>query len=207
MLLLPPEGRELRRLISALVEEAKERGAGDAAFRGLGALEAAFAWKTSEFDISRVCRRLARLLTESGCYPDRAGEDECALALEEALINSVDHGNLGLDSSLKPDDPLGEDVYEKEREARLKDPAYGDKLVRIHLSIDKAEARVVLEDEGPGFDTSQIAESPSGLDVSGKGFWLIKRPFDAASYNAKGNALTLSRRRHAAAPDSGPGTR
>lgn len=195
MLLLPPEGRELRRLLVCLAEDAKDRSSGDAAFSGLERLEAEFSWKTSSFDVSRVCRRIARLLAESGFYADRSGEDECALALEEALVNSVEHGNLGLDSSLRPNDPLAEDLYEAERERRIADPAYGDKLVRIRVELDRVQARIVLEDQGEGFDTSRISDGPSGLDVSGKGFWLITRPFDGASYNAKGNSLTLSRRR------------
>jgi anti-sigma regulatory factor (Ser/Thr protein kinase) len=195
LLLLPPEERELKRLAAAMAEEAKERAAGDAAFAGLERLEAAFSWKTSDFQVSKTCRRLARLLAESGFYRDRAGEDECALALEEALVNSIEHGNLGLDSSLRPDDSLAEDRYEAEREKRLADPAWGGRLVRVRLSMAGDEATLELEDEGPGFDTSRLDEGPSGLDVSGKGFWLIKRPFDAASYNAKGNLLTLVKRK------------
>jgi anti-sigma regulatory factor (Ser/Thr protein kinase) len=198
MILLPPEQRELKRALSALSEDAKERSAGDAAFSGLGRLEADFSWKTSAFDVSRVCRRLARLLAESGFYSDRDGEDECALALEEALVNSVEHGNLALDSSLRPEDPLQEDRYEAERERRMADPAYGDRLVRITLSIAGDRATLELEDEGEGFDTSSIDAEPSGLDVSGKGFWLIKRPFDEAAYDSKGSKLTLVRRRRAA---------
>jgi anti-sigma regulatory factor (Ser/Thr protein kinase) len=194
-LLLPPENRELRRVLSALDEEAKERGSGAQAFSGLRRLVADFSWKTSSFDVSRVCRRVARLLAEAGFYLDRATEDECALALEEALVNSIEHGNLGLDSGLKPDDPLQEDRYEIERAKRIADPAFGDRLVQIGLAIEGDEATVVLEDEGEGFDISKIDMTPSGLDVSGKGFWLIKRPFDSASYNPKGNRLTLSKRR------------
>ncbi len=195
VLLMPPEGRELRRTLSALDEEAKERSSGAHAFAGLDKLEAEFSWKTSVFDVSRVCRRLAGLLAEAGFYPDRSSEDECALALEEALVNSTEHGNLGLDSALRPDDPLQEDRYELERSKRMADPAYGDKLVRISLAMDRDQATMVLEDEGEGFDVSRIDMEPSGLDVSGKGFWLIRRPFDSAAYNPKGNRLTLSRRR------------
>jgi anti-sigma regulatory factor (Ser/Thr protein kinase) len=195
MLLLPPEPREVKRVLSALAEDARERSSGGAAFSGLRRLEAEFAWKTSSFEVSLVCRRIARLLSESGFYSGRSGEDECALALEEALVNSTEHGNLALDSSLRPDDPLQDDRYESERARRLADPAFGDRLVRIGLRIAGDEARLVLEDEGGGFDTSKVDASPSGLDVSGKGFWLIKRPFDAAEYNVKGNVLTLVRRR------------
>jgi anti-sigma regulatory factor (Ser/Thr protein kinase) len=194
-LLLPPDGRELRRVLSALSDDAKERSSGSAAFSGLRMLEAEFAWKTSAFDVSPVCRSIARLLVESGFYANRVGEDECALALEEALVNSLEHGNLELDSSLRPDDSLAEDRYEAERERRLADSAYGEKLIRTSLKIGPAEAVIVIEDEGPGFDTSKIDMSPSGLDVSGKGFWLIKQPFDEAAYNSKGNKLTLTKRR------------
>lgn len=200
MLLLPPQSRELKRLLVALGEEAKERNGGDAAFSGLDELGASFAWKSSVIEISRVCRRMAHMLAESGFYKDRSAEDECALALEEALVNSVEHGNLELDSSLRPDNPLAEDLYEAERQRRMADPAYGDRLIRMRLAISRSEASLVLEDEGRGFDTSKVDASPTGLDVSGKGFWLIKRPFDAASYNKKGNSLTLSKLRPPAGP-------
>jgi anti-sigma regulatory factor (Ser/Thr protein kinase) len=195
MLLLPPEDRELKRLLSSLSEEAKEQSAADAAFSGLERLDAEFSWKTSAIDVSRVCRRIAHLLAESGFYADRVGEDECALALEEAFVNSVEHGNLALDSSLRPDDLSMEDQFEIERERRLADPTYGDRRVHIRISVGNGQVVLVLEDEGEGFDTSKMDGSPSGLDVSGKGFWLIKRPFDEASYNRKGNILTLVRRK------------
>jgi anti-sigma regulatory factor (Ser/Thr protein kinase) len=196
LLILPPEGRELKRMLSALGDDLKERSAGDAAFSGLEKLGAEFSWKTSELDVSRVCRRIARLLSESGFYSSRAGEDECALALEEALVNAMEHGNLALDSSLRPDDSLAEDLYEAEREKRLADPAFGGKLIRISVTIGPEDAVVVIEDEGAGFDVSKIDEEPTALDVSGKGFWLIKQPFDSAAYNEKGNRLELKRRRH-----------
>jgi anti-sigma regulatory factor (Ser/Thr protein kinase) len=136
--------------------------------------------------------------------PICSGEDECALALEEALVNSMEHGNLELDSSLRPDDALGEDRYEAERAKRIADPAYGERLIRMRVTIGPDEAVIVIEDEGPGFDTSKIDDSPSGLEVSGKGFWLIKQPFDAAAYNEKGNQLTLARHRPQAPPQAKP---
>lgn len=193
--LLPPEERELRRVLSALAEDAHERSAGGAAFAGLRTLSASFSWKTKEFDVSRVSRRIARLLGECGFHAGPGAEDECTLALEEALVNSVEHGNLELDSSLRPADPLAEDRYEAERTRRLGDPVFGERLITFELSIGDDEASLVIADEGPGFDTSKVDDPPSALDVSGKGFWLIKRPFDKATYNDKGNRLTLVKRK------------
>ena len=59
LLLLPVEERELRRALVALTEDQRERSAGGAAFAGLRTMAASFSWKTKEFDVSRVCRRLA----------------------------------------------------------------------------------------------------------------------------------------------------
>ena len=157
--------------------------------------------------MSRVCRRLARLLAESGFYEDREGEDECALALEEALVNSIEHGNLALDSSLRPEDPLAEDLYEIERAKRVADPKYGGRLVRVRMAVVADEAVLTLVDEGSGFDVSKAEMSPSGLEVSGKGFWLIKKPFDTMSYNEKGNSLTLAKRRPRPRPAPAEGSR
>jgi anti-sigma regulatory factor (Ser/Thr protein kinase) len=195
VLLLPVDERELRRTLVALTEDARERSAGGAAFAGLRTMTASFSWKTREFDVSRVCRRLAHLLTECGFYPGPGAEDECALALEEAIVNAVEHGNLELDSSLRSDDPLTEDRYEAERARKLGDPVFGERRISIELSIEDDRARLVLSDEGPGFDTRAMSQEPSGFDVSGKGLWLIKRPFDEVSYNDKGNKLTLVRRK------------
>lgn len=195
MLLLPPDQRELKRLFSTLADDYRERSSGNALFSGLDRLEASFRWTTAEFDVSRVCRRVAKILAEAGFYPDRGEEDECALALEEALVNSTEHGNLELESSLRPDDLMAEDLYESERVKRLADPAYGGRKVGIELRISGGEAIIDLSDEGKGFDVSKVSEDPSGLEVSGKGFWLIKRPFDTATYNAKGTCLTLVKRK------------
>lgn len=194
-LLLPFDDRELKRVLSFLGQDARERSAGVAAFSGLERLDAAFAWHGADIDISRVSRAIARLLAEAGFYADRSNADECALALEEALINAVEHGNLGLDSSLKPNDLLTEDLYEKERRRRLEDPELGCRPLKIALRIGGDLAEIEIEDAGEGFDTSRLEPDPEGLVMSGRGYSLIRKPFDSVSYNAKGNKLTLAKRK------------
>ena len=110
-------------------------------------------------------------------------------------MNAVEHGNLELDSSLRADDPLMEDIYEAERKRKLDDPIFGGRRISIELAIEDHTATLVLSDEGPGFDTRAMSHEPSGFDVSGKGLWLIKRPFDEVSHNDKGNKLTLVKRK------------
>lgn len=195
MLLLPPERRELKRFLAAVTEDARETGRAGAFYVGLSRCEASFSWKTREIDVSPACRRLARFLREAGFYADRAEEDQCALSLEEALVNSIEHGNLGLDSSLRSDDIASEDLYESERARRLADPAYGERRIDISLGVSGDEARIVIQDQGAGFDASRLDEEPTGMDVSGKGYWLIRRPFDSAEYGDGGRRLVLAKRR------------
>jgi len=195
MLLLPPERRELKKFLAAISEDARESGRAGAFYTGLSRCEASFSWATRDLDVSPACRKLARFLREAGFYADRAEEDQCALSLEEALVNSIEHGNLGLDSSLRSDDIASEDLYDAERGRRMADPAYGGKRIFLRVDIAGDEATIAIEDQGEGFDPSRLDESPTGLDVSGKGFWLIKRPFDSAKYDGKGNRLTLKKRR------------
>jgi len=195
MLLLPPERRELQKFLAAVSEDARESGRTGTFFTGMSRGEASFSWKTSDIDVSPACRRISRFLREAGFYADRSEEDQCALALEEALVNSIEHGNLRLDSTLRSDDISSEDLYEAERERRMADPALGGKRIDVSVRVAGDEAAIVIEDQGEGFDVSRLDEAPTGLDVSGKGYWLIKRPFDSAKYDAKGTRLTLIRRR------------
>jgi len=191
-LLLPANDRETRKVLAAMTEAAREIAA--TASPGLLRLDSAFSWKTSELDVSLTGRYLARLVALTGFTLGRTEEDCCALALEEALLNAVEHGNLELDSSLKSADLLAEDPFEAEKARRLKDPAFGGRIVRLSLRADGKEARIVLEDEGRGFDVSSISSAPIEARITGKGYWLIRRFFDAADYNAKGNAVTLVKR-------------
>ncbi len=195
VLLLPPEKRELKRLIAAISDEARECLRVKNFFSGLKRCDAEFEWRSRDIDVSPTCRRLAHLLREAGFYRDRAEEDQCALALEEAMVNSIEHGNLGLDSSLRPNDYASEDLYEAERERRMADQGLGGKLVRVSLRLSAQEAAIRIEDEGEGFDTAILERSAEGLEVSGKGYWLIKRPFDTASYSEGGRILTLTKKR------------
>ncbi|MDP3180177.1 MAG: ATP-binding protein, partial [Spirochaetaceae bacterium] len=197
-LLLPADDRETRKTLADMTEAAKEIVA--AASAGLLRLESSYSWKTSELDITRAGRRLARLIALAGFAPGRAEEDGCALALEEALLNAVEHGNLELDSSLKSADLLVEDLFEAEKARRLNDPSFGGRLVRLSLRADGEEARIVLEDEGRGFDASGIASAPIEARITGKGYWLMRRFFDSADYNAKGNAVTLVKRKASSPP-------
>ncbi|MGB8508476.1 MAG: ATP-binding protein [Pyrinomonadaceae bacterium] len=91
------------------------------------------------------------------------------IALDEAFVNAVKHGNHG-------------------------DPA---KLVRITADISTREARFTIEDEGEGFNIKDIPDplDPSNLfKTSGRGVLLIYNIMDEVEYNERGNRLTMVKR-------------
>jgi CheY-like chemotaxis protein len=98
------------------------------------------------------------------------------VALDEAFVNAVKHGNKN-------------------------DPS---KLVRITAELSAREARFTVEDEGDGFNVQEIPDprDPENLfKTSGRGVLLICNIMDEVAYNARGNCLTMVKR-----PDDALGT-
>lgn len=91
------------------------------------------------------------------------------IALDEAFVNAVKHGNK-FDSA---------------------------KLVRITADVSPDEARFTIEDEGDGFNVSEIPDplDPDNLfKTSGRGVLFIYNIMDEVSYNERGNRLTMVKR-------------
>jgi hypothetical protein len=195
--LLPLDPSELKRLAGQMFERLKELDANLLLFCGLNSLDEKFVWETRSILISQVSRHLTQRMVSLGFYKTRAEADQAVLSFEEALVNSVEHGNLELDSSLKPGTLLEKDRFEELREERMADPHYGGRELRVTLSYRNREARVVISDQGPGFDISQLRRptEENASDASGKGFHLINRSFDYAYYNDDGSELTLIKKR------------
>ena len=97
--------------------------------------------------------------------------DRCvslSIALREALINAIQHGNHG-DAS---------------------------KLVRITAQVSNDEAEFSVEDEGAGFDQRDVPnprDPRNLLKSSGRGVLFIQSIMDEARYD--GNRLTMIKRR------------
>jgi len=91
------------------------------------------------------------------------------IALDEAFVNAVKHGNKS-------------DV---------------SKLVRITADLSAKEARFTIEDEGEGFRVTDIPDprDPANLfKTSGRGVLLIYNIMDEVMYNERGNRLTMIKR-------------
>lgn len=89
------------------------------------------------------------------------------LALEEALVNAIKHGN---------------------REDR-------GKKVHIELSVEHDRIQIAVADEGPGFDPANVADPLAEENLerpSGRGLLLMRHYMSEVTYHPPGNRLTMS---------------
>lgn len=93
------------------------------------------------------------------------------IALDEAFVNAVKHGN-------KFD---------------------AQKLVKITAEVSTKEAKFTIEDEGEGFNISEIPDptDPENLfKTSGRGVMFIHNIMDEVKYNERGNRLEMIKRKN-----------
>jgi CheY-like chemotaxis protein len=110
--------------------------------------------------------------------------------LAELYSNALEHGVLGLDSSLKRD-ASGFARYYQERNSRL--DQLQDGYVRLHLQVTpKGEGgclSIRVDDSGKGFDVARVMERPvDGVGLSGRGVGLIRQLSRKASWSDEGRS-------------------
>lgn len=127
-----------------------------------------------------------------GCNRKTSGQ--LGVAVGEAVINAIVHGNLEIESESR-DEPG--DVYDKQIEARRLDPRFRHRRVRIICRYTAHAGRVTVRDEGRGFDAAAVPDPTAEENLSrsyGRGILLIRAFFDDVYYSDKGNAVTMVKR-------------
>jgi len=128
---------------------------------------------------------------------DRNGRIRLGVALEEALLNGMYHGNLQVSSDLKED---GGDAFQRLAARRRGEEPYSSRLLHIGVRVDDAGASFVIRDEGPGFDVASLPDptDPENLlRPSGRGLLLIRTFMDDVAHNPAGNEVTMVKKRKA----------
>ena len=122
---------------------------------------------------------------------DPCGQLQVGVALQEALVNALFHGNLEVSSDLRQEDERLFDALSAER--RTQEP-YCSRRIRVKVQLDRDAVRFVVSDDGPGFDTSIVDRPvrPEDIDrIGGRGLLLIRAFMDQTSFNAAGNQITM----------------
>ncbi len=92
------------------------------------------------------------------------------LALEEAFLNAVKHGNK-------------------------MDPS---KIVLVEFSVSEEKFEISITDEGHGFNPDRVPDPRVGENLyrpDGRGLLLMEAYMDEVAYNEKGNQVTMVRYR------------
>jgi CheY-like chemotaxis protein/anti-sigma regulatory factor (Ser/Thr protein kinase) len=126
---------------------------------------------------------------------DRSEATRVGVALEEALLNAIYHGNLEVSSELRANGD--ESFHRLARERREQEP-YRSRRVKVAARITAKRATFVIEDQGPGFEVAKLPDptDPEYLDrPSGRGLLLMRAFMNEVRYNAAGNSVTLVKQR------------
>ena len=133
---------------------------------------------------------------------DESERTRVGMALEEALLNAMYHGNLEITSDLREQDE-GRAYFDLAEARREREP-YRSRRVRVSAEATPREAVYVIRDEGPGFDPASLPDptDPANLEkISGRGLLLIRTFMDDVSFNDTGNEVTMVKRGPADPPE------
>src|SRR5262249_47137962 len=117
-----------------------------------------------------------------------------SMALREALINAIEHGNLEVSSHLRERD---DDSYVQEIRRRRDVEPYRNRRVMLSARETRDTVTYVIRDDGPGFNISSLPDptDPENLlKASGRGLLLIRAFMDEVSHNSTGNEITMVKR-------------
>jgi CheY-like chemotaxis protein len=180
--------------VRGVIELSKANRASLRVLESLDQIESRF---VLENDVSALPALVAHL--EGDLTRLKAGDEtemlQIGVALREALVNAIFHGNLEVSSALREID--GGKPYHELAERRRRESPYRERRVRITAIQRRHEIRYHIADEGPGFDPSVLPD-PTDISqlerVSGRGLLLIRTFMDEVEHSARGNEITLVKR-------------
>lgn len=134
---------------------------------------------------------------------DEGERMQVAMALDEALLNAMVHGNLEVSSELRHDDdgkPFQDLIAKRSNES-----PYQDRRVTVQLEATQDQVKFTISDEGPGFDCGEVAD-PTDADnlemMGGRGLFMINAFMDEVLHNDCGNEIVMIKRKN---PEEGGG--
>ncbi len=111
--------------------------------------------------------------------------------ISELLANAVEHGNLGITYEEKTA-LIEAGLLQQEIDRRMALPEYRDRYVRVHLEKTNEKVKVLIEDEGKGFDYEKylFIDNERIFDNHGRGI-AIAASYLSIKYIGKGNQVQV----------------
>lgn len=121
------------------------------------------------------------------------------VAVQEALVNGLEHGNLELDSRWKEEyQEDGRDRFSVLRQTRLADKEFGDRQILLRTLFTGDALHIVVRDSGRGFlpetEGALVIEQPedwNAVSCSGRGLAIMANAVDKVEFSHNGSEVTL----------------
>jgi CheY-like chemotaxis protein/anti-sigma regulatory factor (Ser/Thr protein kinase) len=186
--------RDLVRVVDTVLNASKDRRQTDAIFTSLICQDLRFSFPTDRRLIGPAVNTLQDYGMRFGVFTEKE-RTRVGVALEEAFLNAIIHGNLEVSSKLRDAD---DGSFEKLIALRISQKPFCDRRVKVTAKFSPDEAKFIIRDQGKGFDVSKLPD-PTDLEhltrSHGRGVLLIRTFMDEVTYNSKGNQVTLVKRR------------
>ena len=116
------------------------------------------------------------------------------VALEEALINAMYHGNLELPPHRLAEvrQLLHEGKQSDLVEQRRKQSPFRERRIQVAADFNRHRAQFVVGDEGKGFDSAAALSTPNIEAIGGRGLVLIQTFMDEVVFNPAGNEMRMT---------------
>lgn len=136
---------------------------------------------------------------------DKTARVQMGVALEQALLNAMYHGNLEIDAEqtnlIRASKVKGRE-FDWVRSLAEKEP-FASRRIDFRAIITPEEARFTIRDDGPGFDISKLPDpqDPASLNrEKGRGLVLMQSLMNEVTYGEKGNEVLMVKRATRSAP-------
>ncbi|HBN77214.1 MAG TPA: hypothetical protein DD473_15645 [Planctomycetaceae bacterium] len=115
------------------------------------------------------------------------------ISAEEALMNSIVHGNLEISSEIRETSMAD---YHDMIETRAQDPQYQNRRVSLEISLNPVRFQLTIQDQGIGFDLSNIKDPRDEKYISrasGRGMLLMQTFMDSVEYSDHGRCICMTK--------------
>jgi anti-sigma regulatory factor (Ser/Thr protein kinase) len=143
---------------------------------------------------------LVQQMVASVALCDFTGRLQIGVALKEALLNAIFHGNLEISTeeiARVQQGLIEENDVSLVEEHRMR-AEFKDRKVHVEIRISDEEARFVIRDDGKGFDVAKVFDPKKRLAVEPegpRGLALMRTFMDEVVFNETGSQVTMVKRR------------
>ncbi len=123
---------------------------------------------------------------------DATGQLQIGVALEQALLNAMLHGNLELSALDLKQPPVARAALINRQRTRA---PYAERRVVVDVRLTRDEVRIQIRDEGHGFDVAKWFPQEGTAHGSRRGLVLMRAFMDEVQFLERGNEVVMIKRR------------